>query len=94
MNRRKYPITWSARLTDEDKLTILEIVIDQPSIYLRELQCKLAETTGAQVDVSTICRVLHATGFTKQKMDVCQSEKRGSAFNTSLICLCSEGTRK
>lgn len=71
VDRRKYPSNHgTAKLTDEGKLTIIEIVLDQPSIYLRELQCKLAETTGVQVDTSTICRVLHATGFTRQKMVV------------------------
>ena len=49
---------------------ILETVIDQPGVFLRELQSKLESTTGTQVDVSTICRFLHATGFTRQKMVV------------------------
>ena len=60
---------WDCK-SDYDKLVILETVIDQPGVFLRELQSKLESITGTQVDVSTICRFLHATGFTRQKMVV------------------------
>jgi len=55
---------------------ILEVVIDQPRIFLRELQNELANTTGIQVDVSTVCRFLHATGFTRQKKMVLYAIQR------------------
>lgn len=71
VKKRKYPSNpGTVNLTDYDKLVILETVIDQPGVFLRELQSKLESTTGTQVDVSTICRFLHATGFTRQKMVV------------------------
>lgn len=71
VKKRKHPSNpGTACLTDHDKLEILEAVIDQPGIYLRELQHRLVHTTGTQVDVSTICRFLHGTGFTRQAMIV------------------------
>ena len=78
---------WDCK-SDYDKLVILETVIDQPGVFLRELQSKLESTTGTQVDVSTICRFLHATGFTRQKMVVQPfREVRFYAHNTSSTCL-------
>jgi len=70
VKRRNYPSNpGTVNLTDNDKLVILETVIDQPGVFLRELQSKLESTTG-KVDVSTVCRFLRATGFTRQKMVV------------------------
>ncbi len=65
-------------------LVILEIVIDQPGVFLRELQYTLANTTGTQVDVSTICRFLHATGFTRQKM-VLYAIQRSEVLRTQYL---------
>lgn len=62
------PNTGTAKLTDTDKFIILELAVDKPGIYLREIQVQLAQETGTKVDTSTICRFLHASGFTRQKM--------------------------
>ena len=42
VKRRRYPSSpGTVNLTDNDKLVILETVIDQPGVFLRELQSKL-----------------------------------------------------
>ena len=65
----KYPPnTGTTKLTDIGKLFVLEIAIDNPGIYLREIKQKLMEETGIDVNESTICRVLKDCGFTRQKM--------------------------
>ena len=65
----KYPPnTGTTKLTDIGKLFILEIAIDSPGIYLREIKQKLMEGTGINVNESTICGVLEDCGFTRQKM--------------------------
>ena len=66
---KSYPSNAGTRkLTDIDRLIILENVIENPGIYLAELKHKLIEETGSEVDVSTICRFLSTSGFTWQKM--------------------------
>ena len=66
---KKYPSNQStAKLTSIDKLHILEVVLQKPGIYLREVQDELSHLTGTLVDVSTIMRFLHDSGFTRQKM--------------------------
>ena len=56
------------KLTDIDKLICLEAVIEKPGIYLKEIVAMLAEETGTEVDRTTICRFLHHSGFTRQKL--------------------------
>ena len=69
IGRRKYPANpGTRRLTEIDQLIVLELVLDNPEIYLHEIAHKLTEETGTEVNVSTICRFLKDSGFTCQKM--------------------------
>ncbi len=52
------------RLHEHDELTLIELVCDNPSVYLREIQATLMETTGTVASASTICRTLKRLGFT------------------------------
>ena len=65
----------TARLTDIDKFLILEVSVNKPGIYLREIQQYLHAQTGTEVDVSTICRYLHASGFTRQKLVITAKQR-------------------
>ena len=42
-----------------DELLIIQSVLDNPSIYLQELQRRVEETTSTSVTESAICRFLH-----------------------------------
>ena len=69
VNKRKYPPnSGTAKLSDIDKIIILETIAERPSIYPREIRDMLMNETGTQVDVSTIWRFLHASNITRQKM--------------------------
>ena len=69
VGKKKYPSNQALqKLTDIDKLICLELVIDSPGIYLTEIRQKLTEETGTDVNESTICRFLHVSGFSRQKM--------------------------
>jgi hypothetical protein len=46
----------------------LTLVIEKPGIYLREIQEELLHTLLLEVDISSICRFLHSSGFTHQKL--------------------------
>ena len=53
----------------------MELVLDKQGIYLAEIRQLLLEDTGTDVDTTTICRFLHETGFTRQKM-IIQAKQR------------------
>jgi len=55
-------------LTEVDELLVIHLVLDHPSIYLREIQQELAETTGTEVSVPTLCDFLHKNGFSRKKL--------------------------
>lgn len=56
------------KLTEIDQYLIMEIVVDQPGIYLREIQQYLLEETGTSVSLPTLCNFLCKQGFSRQKM--------------------------
>ena len=55
-------------LTEVDELLVIHLVLDHPSIYLREIQQEFAETTGTEVSVPTLCDFLHKNGFSRKKL--------------------------
>ena len=55
-------------LTDFEQLTVLQLLLDNPSMFLDEIQRELYDVTGTVVHVSTICRTVHRLGMTRQKL--------------------------
>ena len=55
-------------LHQHDELLLLQLINENPSIYLREIRQKLLETTGVNASESTICRSLQRMGFTRKRM--------------------------
>jgi transposase len=75
------------KLTPIDELLIIHLVLDRPSIYLRELQQELHETTGTEVSLSAICKFLHKNGFTRRrltKVALQRSEKERQQYVSDL----------
>ena len=70
VNKRVYttPVN-RRRLSGADELHILELVIENPGIYLSELKAELI-ARGTEADESIICRFLKSSGFTRKKMRV------------------------
>ena len=68
-------------LTEVDELFIIHLVLvlGRPSIYLREIQQELAETTGTAVSVPTLCDFLHKNGFSRKELSkvALQKVRRG-----------------
>lgn len=76
VEKKKYPAnSGTMRLTDIDKLIILELVVEKPGIYLKEIRAKLIEETGTDTTCSTLCRFLHESGFTRQKMIISAKQR-------------------
>ena len=55
-------------MSEFEEVTLLEMLLSDPSLYLRKVQQKLETITGAYYDSSTICRAIKRLGMTRQKM--------------------------
>ena len=62
-------------LTVHDELLIIQTVLDNPSIYLHELQCRVEETTNTSISESAICRFLHREKFSHKKLTKIASQR-------------------
>ena len=87
-------------LSDYDELTLVNLVLTRPGIYLYELQRELLMTTGTEADCSTICRLFKRLGITRQKIKHIalqrSEEKRGEfmaemmMYDSSMLVWCDE----
>ena len=69
LKKNTYPKDKAYRkLTPTAQMLILHIVVEKPGILLHEIQNQLLEVLLLEVDISTICRFLHKSGFTRQKL--------------------------
>ena len=67
--KRPYPKEKAFRkLTQPAQLFILRLVVDNPGMYLDEIQRQLKTMLMLEVSLSTICRFLHDNGFTRKKL--------------------------
>ena len=53
---------------DFEQLVLLRLVLENPGIYLHELQEELINKFGVPISVPTICRTLRSMGCTRQAM--------------------------
>ena len=67
-------------LSEFEQMTVLQSMVDNPGVYLTELQQQLYDTTGTWVHVSTICCTVHRLGFTRKRIQhialQCSDEQR------------------
>lgn len=56
-------------LDDFGQFTVLQALIQHPTMYLTELQDHLIEVTGTHISLSTICRTIKQNGFTRKKIE-------------------------
>ena len=55
-------------LGEIEQIILLRLIIQNPGIYLREIQVKLQLSFGVRVGAATICRTLKIMGCTRQRM--------------------------
>ena len=67
------------------QLTVFQSLLDNPSMFLDELQQELANITGTDVHISTICKTIHCLGMTRQKLR--QNALQQSLDQRALLCL-------
>ena len=73
------------KLTYIRKYFILDLVIDKPGIYLREIQEELFQATGIDISEGRICHYLEECEFTRQKMAVTASQRNDLLRVLSLL---------
>ena len=56
------------RLHEHDEFVLIELVCENPSIHLYEIQTQLLQTTGTDASTATLCRILRHLGFTRKKL--------------------------
>ena len=57
-------------LHEHDIFLLVQLVCDNPSIYLGEVQFELQRATGTIAHASTICRTLKKLGFTRKRLQL------------------------
>ena len=69
VGKRKYPDCHGThKLTENDKVLILGLLVERPETYLHEIQRELQALNGTDVDISTIWRCINHNGFTHKKL--------------------------
>ncbi len=80
------------------QLLVLQLVLDNPEIYLHEIQDKLEQALLLEVSIATICRCLKTNGFTRQKLRITaiqqdeflrqQNVQDVSVYSTDMLYFC------
>ena len=68
VSKKTYPSDVNTVLTPAAQLSILNLVVLNPGIYLREIQAMLCDMLMMYISLSSICKFLHKSGFTRQKL--------------------------
>lgn len=55
-------------LHEHDEMLLIQMVCENPSVHLHEVQRKLHEVTGTEASIATICRSLKRNGFSRKKV--------------------------
>ena len=76
VSKRQYPKDKSARkLTDPAQLLVLHLAMERPGIKLQEIQEELLNLLLVNIHISNICRFLHQSGFTRQKLRIAAMQR-------------------
>lgn len=55
-------------MSEFEEITLLEMLLNKPSMYLREVQQEILRTTGSCYDCATFCRAIKRLGMTRKKI--------------------------
>ena len=69
VSKRPYPRGRAfQKITTPVQLLILQLAVQRPGIYLYEIQKELEDFLLLDISLSSICRFLHESGFTRQRL--------------------------
>ena len=63
------------KLTDTVKLLVLQLILEKPGMYLREVQKEVYTVTGVDVSATSLCNFLKCSGFSCQKMRIVAKQR-------------------
>ena len=63
-----HPCDTNRKLTEPAQLFVLNLVLQKPGIYLCEIQKEIQEFLTLEISLGTICKFLHSSGFTRQRL--------------------------
>ena len=63
-------------LSDREELLVLGFILENPALYLNEVQQKLFDATGILISPPTICRIIRRNGFTRKKIQQVATQRR------------------
>ena len=63
-------VTCQRKVNESILFVILQLVLDHPGVYLREIQAHVEYLTGTRVSASTICKALHDQRFSRKRMQL------------------------
>ena len=69
-------------LSESEEALLLGIVMENPSLYLREMQSQIKDLLEISVSQATICRILHRHSFTRKKAQVI-AKQRSDLYRTN-----------
>lgn len=72
------------KLTPHDEFAILDVILDKPSTYLKDVQQHLLQTTGTDVCIATLCMYLQSAGFTRKKLTL-RAQQRSDELREQFI---------
>ena len=75
VKRAVYPNRLPPKLTSILQFYVLDLVLNNPGIYLREIQAKIEEEYLLHLDCSTLCKFLHKSGFSHQKLQIVPKQR-------------------
>ena len=76
VSKRTYPTHRAYReLIAPAQLLIMNLVIERPGIYLREVKKELEDSMMLDISVSTICIFLQKNGFTRQRLRIVATQQ-------------------
>ena len=76
VSKRPYPKERAFRkLTDPAQLLIFHLCLSRPGIYLREIRDELLSVLEIDVNESAICKFLHKSGLTHQRLKMTAVEQ-------------------
>ena len=63
------------KLSSPVQLTILHAVLRHPKMYLDEIQKEVCVLTGVHLSISSVCKFLQSSNFTRQKMTLIAQQR-------------------
>ena len=73
-------------LTESQKFVILQIVLEKPAAYLREICSELLVKTGSTVSKSAICRFLKRNNFSRKKLHMVAKQQNEHLTGNDGVC--------